>query len=271
MKLKVGYLFSISLAVANSAPPQIDFKCTLKKCLTDFTFCAANKECRTALGCLAQCGDDSEPRCAYDCGYFDEELPLAKFIDCQSENQCSNTTTIGRCYGKDDDADQSLTSISQIHGVWWSVKGLDCGGSSGPGWDAQPCTKLDISTNAAGESRSNGSFCFGSGSTCQSEVLAYDKELKLRAPGVLLTKYFVNGSKVPRFERQRVLALAGDFALISTCSRAKTFRVHNMNVFSKNRIFGQISDSEKEQLRQATAKHGVDLDAMCNIDNSSCK
>ena len=66
------------------------------------------------------------------------------------------------------------------------------------------------------------------------------------------------------------MALAGDFALVSTCSRAKTFRVHNFNVFSKNRSFDQISEGELEQLRQAAAKQGVDLDAMCNIDNSSC-
>ena len=77
--------------------------------------------------------------------------------------------------------------------------GLDCGGSSGQGWDNNPCTKMDISTNSASaESTSISSFCYGVGSTCQSKVLSYNKKLTLRAPGVVLTKYFVSGSKVPR-------------------------------------------------------------------------
>ena len=43
MNLLVGHIFLLVLGVVKSAPPQIDFQCTLRKCLTEFTFCAANR------------------------------------------------------------------------------------------------------------------------------------------------------------------------------------------------------------------------------------
>ena len=73
-----------------------------------------------------------------------------------------------------------------------------------------------------------------------------------------------------QFERQRILALTGDYALVATCSRAKTFRVNNFNVFSKKRDFGQVTPEELEVLKTAAGKHDVDLDAMCHIDNTTC-
>ena len=100
------------LALVNSA--EVDFKCTLKHCMSNFLLCTTNRQgpyyqmlgesywtsifsdCKTALGCLAKCDEQAKPSCAYDCGYFNPELPLGKFIDCNAKFNCSSTTTIGR-------------------------------------------------------------------------------------------------------------------------------------------------------------------------------
>ena len=64
--------------------------------------------------------------------------------------------------------------------------------------------------------------------------------------------------------------MTGDYALVATCSRAKTFRVNNFNVFSKKMNFDLVTSEELEVLKTAAANHGVDLDAMCDIDNTTC-
>ena len=107
---------------------------------------------------------------------------------------------------------ENAALMSNVH-----VLGLDCGGSSGQGWDNNPCTKMDISTNSASaESTSISSFCYGVGPTCQSDVLSYNKKLTLRAPGVVLTKYFVSGSKVPK-----VMILIAKFCVLSGYCKQK--------------------------------------------------
>ena len=73
---------------------------------------------------------------------------------------------------------------------------MDCDGEFG--FDTgRVCTKLDVKTHPTGDSDYLASFCFGTGSTCGSEVLSFNKTLKLRAPGVILAKSLDGVSKIP--------------------------------------------------------------------------
>ena len=75
--------------------------------------------------------------------------------------------------------------------------GLDCDGEFG--FDTgRVCTKLDVKTHPTGDSDYLASFCFGTRSTCDSEVLTFNKTLKFRAPGVILAKSFDGVTKIPK-------------------------------------------------------------------------
>ena len=39
----------------------------------------------------------------------------------------------GICKGQDGDSDQSITSLEQVQGDWWVVRGLNCGFGDYPG------------------------------------------------------------------------------------------------------------------------------------------
>jgi len=172
----------------------LDFKCVLRKCMKQFTNCAADRACRDAMGCVAQCQKpDAKPGCVFDCGYFNEEIPLVQFTDCLAINNCSETTAFGRCVGEDSDADQSITSISESNGVYWNVKGLNCGQDTiGEGFDNLACNKIEINAeDKALEGEAQYNACFDSGCMTVNQTLTF------RAPGVFLSKGFWGQSKVP--------------------------------------------------------------------------
>ena len=88
---------------------------------------------------------------------------------------------------------------------------MDCDGEFG--FDTgRVCTKLDVKTHSTGDSDYLASFCFGTGSTCDSEVLSFNKTLKLRAPGVILAKSLDGVSKIPHVSgNKQVLIFARYF------------------------------------------------------------
>ena len=58
------------------------------------------------------------------CRFCERKLEDNLDIKCRNlPNFHFGTISLLRCYGNDNDADQSLTAISQLDGVWWSVKG----------------------------------------------------------------------------------------------------------------------------------------------------
>ena len=140
-------LFAISV---KSQPMDIDMNCAIRKCRQKFAECAANRwdcysvpfpyrqqlkvyhkffsvflrVCQKKIACSSQCGEGSKARCLYDCGYLDKDTPYGPWVDCLTISGCFKTSVFGQCIGEDRDADQSITSISELNGIWWNVKGM---------------------------------------------------------------------------------------------------------------------------------------------------
>ena len=76
------------------------------------------------------------PACSYICemthGYQNEVFE--NMIKCFMDNQCmSHYPRDGICKGEDKDGVQSITSLDQVRGDWWVVRGLNCGHGDYPG------------------------------------------------------------------------------------------------------------------------------------------
>ena len=99
----------------------ISLKATIKS--LSLVFVVFLRVCQKKIACSSQCGEGSKARCLYDCGYLDKDTPYGPWVDCLTISGCFKTSVFGQCIGEDRDADQSITSISELNGIWWNVKG----------------------------------------------------------------------------------------------------------------------------------------------------
>merc|ERR1711884_910444 len=133
---------------------------------------------------MAKCGL-SRPDCGYQCGYWNGALPIQPLLQCQVDNHCAQSpvpTVGGKCIGTDGDADQSLTTIDDLAGDWWVVKGKNCG-DSGFGFDSVPCMKQSA---FRGRSDGKSTWTYGANkSKFSPEYITLLNEYKMDAPGVL--------------------------------------------------------------------------------------
>ena len=86
--------------------------------------------------CIVEEPNQKIPACSYICemthGY--ENKAFEDMIKCYMENQCmGHYPRDGICKGEDKDSVQSITSLDQVKGDWWVVRGLNCGYGDYPG------------------------------------------------------------------------------------------------------------------------------------------
>ena len=79
---------------------------------------------------------DQVAACAYICEMTDgyENPHFINLIQCFVDNQClDDYPRDGICKGTNNDAVQSITSLDQVSGDWWVIRGLNCGKGDYPG------------------------------------------------------------------------------------------------------------------------------------------
>ena len=82
--------------------------------------------------------------CAYICevtdGYLNPEFEAVML--CMIDNNCmSHYPQDGTCVAAESDGVASITSMDQVRGDWWAVRGLNCGNTDQypGGYDGFPC------------------------------------------------------------------------------------------------------------------------------------
>jgi len=267
-------LANLATSGATGPPPEIDFGCTLRNCLSEFSNCFGTTACRDSIMCFGRCKDGG-PRCAYDCGYFNPDPFLMPFIDCHAVNKCAKHDDYGTCRGEDLDADQTVQTLDSLVGEWWNIKGLECNAPFGSyGYDNVPCRRETISKRPNGNFTSMEKLCYDEGGCTEAQTIQQQQRLKQRAPGVYAKKFYPNGSKLARFRRVRVLkrisdVTNGDVTLVSACTTTGRVRINNLNVLSQRKT-RRLTNQEVKTLASVAAKVGVDFANMCDIDNTVC-
>ena len=83
-----------------------------------------------------------------------------------------------------------ITSLDQIQGDWWILKGQNCGQDEvwNGGYDAYPC-QLQSFVKRGDNWVRNTTYCFGQGDICDTEKINIAPLATLESPGVVKTTY----------------------------------------------------------------------------------
>lgn len=90
------------------------------------------------------------------------------------------------------DTTSEITSLDQIQGDWWILKGQNCGQDElwNGGYDAYPCQLESFIQLENGDWVRNTTYCFGHDNTCTSPTINIAPPATLESPGVVRTTYF---------------------------------------------------------------------------------
>eukprot|EP00929_Paragymnodinium_shiwhaense_P080365 TRINITY_DN4190_c0_g1_i1.p1 TRINITY_DN4190_c0_g1~~TRINITY_DN4190_c0_g1_i1.p1 ORF type:complete len:330 (-),score=82.56 TRINITY_DN4190_c0_g1_i1:162-1151(-) len=117
----------------SSAPPSpSELICIMTHALSQLYKCKTDAECNKYLQCTLDCQKLSDAKrcpCSYYCqmqgahnkkftDYIDATMPCLKEYTCPVD---------GTCLAEDKDALQNITSLDQIAGDWWVLRGVNCG------------------------------------------------------------------------------------------------------------------------------------------------
>jgi len=304
------------LEKVQAGAPGPNIPCMMRHCLPEMTKCVASAaigdKCLETLRCTTGCKDDGHnraPGCAYLCemttGYKSEIY--TKMIECMGErNKCLPIyPDDGDCLATDADAAQNITSLDQLEGDWWVVKGINCGQVSDgapfkpPG--SQPLPKLSPTTgrNYPGGYdwypcqherfvKSNGhdfpnpttpwvnniTYCGGANGglkECTTDIIDTVANITLCAPGVVCHNY-TDAPLKPQFEHWRIISMPHpDWIASIWCGGTPLVTYNGGITLGRNkRTMADMPQWVADNFAAAYKKHGVDWNQMCPSSNEGC-
>jgi len=243
--------------------------------------CFTNAECIQTNVCIVGCMNenvDSWERvaaCAYICemtyGYENEEF--FNLMGCMLDNQCLvDYPDDGPCIGTDQDALKNITSLEQIEGDWWVIRGVNCGQSAEypGGYDWYPCQQERFTKNKVGQWMNTCTYCAGQNNECTTGNIVTMANISLPQPGVVEVLY-LDAPLEPQHEHWRIVSQPHpDYALVLWCGRLPVMNYNGIFVISRKRNDKAMPKYAVEEFRRVLKQHAINWDDMCPSDNEHC-
>jgi len=285
----------------------------MEYCTKEVAECALSMDgCKDSLACIQKCrkeadGHNRAPGCAYLCemttGY--QSPSFTKLIECAGERHSClpRYPDDGACLATDADAVQNITSLSQLEGDWWVIKGINCGqvsdgspfhpgagyppldptpGKSFPGgYDWYPCQheRFVRSTgrdypNPTSPWVNNITYCGGANgglAQCNTSVINTVANVTLCAPGVVCHNY-TDAPLKPQFEHWRIISWPHpDYVWSVWCGGTPLVTYNGGITLARNRrSLAGIPKYVEDNFRATAKRFGVDWDQMCPSTNEGC-
>jgi len=253
-------------------------KCIQANCSSQAKACGTEWSCIKAGACNANCAlpwhkkdrESCNLLCELSYGY--NSTKYRDLMQCMSDHGCLPLTkkSDGICLANDTDTIKNLTSLSQIPGKWWIVRGQNCGQNSDwpAGFDYFPCQRDDfVLENGAWIDHI--AYCGGKNNKCSTPMLYTVANVSMTSPGVM-THWYTDPPLKPQTEEWRVLSWPHpDWMLYIYCGATPTGPYAGGSVVS--RTGRKPSDIPKyvETIFRAKAKEfKFDYDKMCLSDDS---
>jgi len=296
--------------------PKVDIKCFIEHCSKEFGMCAAKSvvgdTCIKTMQCEQGCNDlekkeghNRSPGCAYLCemttGY--KSAAFTDLMNCGKNNKCLPMyPDDGECLATDKDALQNITSLDQVAGDWWVVKGMNCGqvtdgtpfhpewgvpqlnptpGKNFPGgYDWYPCQHENFVKSEGkkfefpvSEWVNNITYCGGANGglkQCTTDIIDTVANVTMCAPGVVCHNY-TDAPLKPQFEHWRIISWPHpDWMFTIWCGGTPLLKYNGGITLSKHRSVEGMPKWVEENFRQTAKRFNVDWDQMCPSDNKDC-
>jgi len=296
--------------------PKVDVKCFIEHCSWEFLTCGVKsitgETCIKAMNCEENCnklekeaGHNRAPGCAYLCEmtYGYTSPAFQRLMQCGRDHKCLPFyPTDGECLATDADALQNVTSLDQVEGDWWVIKGINCGqvddgtpfhpgagypalnptkGKNFPGgYDWYPCQheRFVKSTghdfpNPTAPWVNNITYCGGANGglkECNTTIIDTVANVTMCAPGVVCHNY-TDAPLMPQFEHWRIISWPHpDYMFTIWCGGTPLLPYNGGITLSTQRTGKDMPAWVEENFRQTAKRFGVDWDQMCPSTNEDC-
>lgn len=265
--------FAVEMTVATT-PIETGF-CVTTHCLPQTLSCVGNKKCHEALDCNRKCGTGpSSPSCNLLCsltsGY--ENAQYKNLLRCMTAHKCLPATPPdGICKAKKSDGLKDVTSLDSISGIWWILKGLNCGQKGWPsGFDYFPC-QSDQFYKVNGEWKDRIEYCGGTNSTCSTPIVHTFANVTISQPGVLFHSY-TDPPLQPQTEDWILLSRPHpDWMLYVYCGETPNGVYAGASVVSRTAKNINLIPKDIEAIFKKVAhEYDFSYDEMCITDATTC-
>jgi len=255
-----------------SSGPEI---CVTLHCPLQMGACVLDSVCFQTLQCIVGCqGKPDEAQCQFDCemtiGNGNEAFQ--NLLDCMAEHDClPELPEDGKCLATEADTVQEVTSIEQVQGGWWVVRGVNCGQDElwRGGYDWYPCQHeryLRFEDGWINNTTYNG----GNNSHPTTEVIVTIPHATLPSPGLIRLEYD-DEPLLPQIEKWHIVAYPeSNYMMVFWCGTNPALDYNGGFVLSRTRTQNDMLPETEAKFREVCSQHGVDYDAMCVTDNSAC-
>jgi len=264
-------VFQSTAAVAGPNPAT----CGLFHCPKQIAKCALNKLCRKSLECNAGCYskpnvDGCNLVCELTYGYGNPEY--TDVLKCMVKTGCIPKSPMdGVCLATNNQTIQNLTSMSQVRGKWWIVRGLNCGQKGWPGaFDYYPCQR-DEFVYENNTWIDHIAYCGGKDNNCTTPIVHTVANASIDTPGVM-THHYLDAPLLPQTEYWRVLSWPHpDWMLYVYCGSTPNGPYAGGSVVTRSARTADAIPAYVEQIFiETAAKFGFDYNTMCISNVTTC-
>lgn len=253
--------------------------CIAKNCASEFGDCVKDKKCRSAMLCNMKCEferdvDGCNLICELTYGYNNTRYTEA--LGCATKNGCiPHAADDGKCLATDSQTIRNLTSMEQMEGKWWILKGLNCGQPDWPGgFDYFPCQRDEFVPNRTGIEDSwldYIAYCGGKNNSCTTPMVHTVATANMSLPGVMRHDY-LDAPLLPQLEFWRVLSWPHpEWMLYIYCGTTPINTYAGGSVVSNSsRTIDEIPPWVEKIFVETAQKYGFDYYGMCISDVSDC-
>ena len=249
--------------------------CILANCSKVAGLCAIDSDCRKTIECNSKClsavnEDACNLLCELNYGY--NSTRYREMMQCMGTHHClPKTKPDGECLATDNDTVRNLTSMQQLKGKWWILKGLNCGQEGWPaGFDNFPCQREEY-VQEGSQWVDHVAYCGGSNNTCSTPLIRNIANVSIASPGVISLKY-LDVPLLPQNEHWRVLSWPHpDWVMYVYCGETPAGLYAGGGVISNStRSIADIPPYVEHIFSSVAQKFKFSYEKMCLHDSTKC-
>ena len=247
--------------------------CVVLHCAEQAAACLAETKCRSAMLCDVKCSTETnKDSCYFLCealaGY--NLTSYMALMTCMQKFECiPKESPDGTCIGNNSIGVKNITDMTPLRGVWWIVRGLNCGQEGWPGaFDAYPCQHNNMTRAKDGQWVTHFKFCGGFDKSCASGVVSLHANASIDNPGVITHTY--TDTIQPLTEHWRLISWPHpDWILSVYCGVTPTLQFGGGLVMDRSQK--PMPAYVEAEFRSTAKRFGFDYDTdMCVNDVSTC-
>jgi hypothetical protein len=221
-------------------------------------------KCRDTFMCDANC-DPNDMACFFTCQatYGLEQKAYTAVSNCIADNGCMDPVPDdGECVVTDNAGIDTITTIEQMRGTWWTIRGVN------KDFDYAPCQQGIYEEVAGSNGRWINNVTWENPLVDPPEIMDAEIDVYIDGHGIVINNY----TKASQVETWHVLSQpSDDYMLVYYCGVNPILNYAGGYILGKDKIYQNMPQEYEEIFREAAAANNFDYDQMFWVDNAHCE